>query len=554
MSSVNPPPPPSGDPEGHPYQQFGQHRPEPGPQTEYLEQGGGSAAPASSGGGKGKGVLLAGAGVAVLALAGAGTWAAVSFFGTDAQPAEALPADTLAYASIDVDPSGAQKIEAIKMLNKFPAIRDELKMDSEDDARKRLFDAVQDSGECANIDYAEDIEPWLGTTAGFGVLDAGGEEPAVVGVLAQSDEEAAKAGMAKLVNCSVNNDADDDSGVADAGMVWEIDGDWVILSDTQDHVDLVVDAESTLADDDDFNTWMDEAGDGFVRMYAAPEMGTYLAESPTFSSDLSADPAASDQAKEMLGKFEGGAAVVRFNDGTVELAGSGSMGGEYAGVYGSGAGDLAASLPEDTALAYSLSLGDGWGQLMMDQLTSTPEGQSMIDQLEMQSGMTFPDDLEALLGDSAALSVSSDINVEELANSSDPANLPIGVKIAGDPGEIEPALDKLRGSLGPEAGTLFGSESEGDYVAAGPSADYRSQLLTAGGLGDTDRYQSVIENGDEASSVIFADLDTALDLLSAFGDDPMIRENLAPMQAVGMSAWSDDEKVSFSVKLSTEQD
>ena len=67
-----------------------------GPQgPEYLEQGGGAPfgrEPASGGRSRRRTGILAGAGVAVLALVGGGVWAAASFLGTGAQPAEALPA------------------------------------------------------------------------------------------------------------------------------------------------------------------------------------------------------------------------------------------------------------------------------------------------------------------------------------------------------------------------------------------------------------------------------------------------------------------------------
>ena len=119
----------------------------PGPQEpaqpatpEYLEAGGGSPlppappAPASSGGGRRRGLLIGG-GVAALAVVGVGAWAAAQFFSTGAQPAEALPAGTLGYASIDLDPSGGQKIEALRTLNKFPAFKDEIGLDTDDDIR-----------------------------------------------------------------------------------------------------------------------------------------------------------------------------------------------------------------------------------------------------------------------------------------------------------------------------------------------------------------------------------------------------------------------------------
>src|SRR5204862_376219 len=79
--------------------------------------------PAGSGGGRRRGLLIGG-GIAALAVVGVGAWAAAQYFNTGAQPAEALPASTVGYASIDLDPSGAQKIEALRTLNKFPAFKE----------------------------------------------------------------------------------------------------------------------------------------------------------------------------------------------------------------------------------------------------------------------------------------------------------------------------------------------------------------------------------------------------------------------------------------------
>ena len=79
-----------------------------------------------------KGLIIGGA-VAVLVLAGGGVWAWTAFFSQGPQPAEALPDSTLAYVSIDLDPPGQQKVEAIKTLRKFPAFRDEIGLHTDDD-------------------------------------------------------------------------------------------------------------------------------------------------------------------------------------------------------------------------------------------------------------------------------------------------------------------------------------------------------------------------------------------------------------------------------------
>ena len=99
------------------------------------------------------------------AVVAGGAWAATSFFATGAQPAEALPDSTVAYLSVDLDPSGGQKIEAIKTLRKFPGFADNVDLETDDDLRERLFEEITSSGECEGLDYAADVEPWLGSRA-----------------------------------------------------------------------------------------------------------------------------------------------------------------------------------------------------------------------------------------------------------------------------------------------------------------------------------------------------------------------------------------------------
>ena len=75
----------------------------------------------------------------VLAVGGGAAWAASSLLDTGDQPAQALPAGTIGYLSVDLDPSGAQKVEAIQTLRKFPAFADQVDLDTDDDLRERLF-------------------------------------------------------------------------------------------------------------------------------------------------------------------------------------------------------------------------------------------------------------------------------------------------------------------------------------------------------------------------------------------------------------------------------
>ena len=116
--------------------------PGPGGTPEYLDYGSGAPIPPESPGARPaarrsrRTPLLVGGGVVGLLALGAGAWAALNFFQQGAQPAQALPASTVAYASIDLDPSGGQKIDAFRTLEKFPAFKDEVGIHSVDDVRK----------------------------------------------------------------------------------------------------------------------------------------------------------------------------------------------------------------------------------------------------------------------------------------------------------------------------------------------------------------------------------------------------------------------------------
>src|SRR6478672_8326731 len=248
-----------------------------GPQgPEYLEQGGGSrVAPASqprSGGSGKKPALIAGGAIAALLLVGGGIWAATWYCGTGAQPAEALPDSTIAYVSIDLDPSGAQKIEAVKMLNKFPAFRDQIGMNADDDIREKLFDEIKKTSSCDSLSYADDIEPWLGDRAALAAVDTGKDQPSPVVVVQVKDADKADAGLAKLRDCGSQDGSDTSGG-------WAIDGDWAVIAETQDVAQGVADdaAKASLSDDADYQNWTGEVGDaGIINMYAAPAAGAYL--------------------------------------------------------------------------------------------------------------------------------------------------------------------------------------------------------------------------------------------------------------------------------------
>lgn len=560
--------------------------PPPSPPPEFLESRGGGPLRAEPRRGSGavRRAALLGGGVVGLAAVGVGAWAAYSFFSTGAQPAEALPAKTLGYVSIDLDPAGGQKIEALRTLNKFPAFEDYVGIAPDDDLRRKLFDLVQEDAGCTDLDYADDVEPWLGDRAAVAAVDTGGDSPVPVVVLQVKDADKAEAGLAKIKACAGG----------EAGG-WSIEGDWAVIAEADDTADEVAAAarKASLADDESFQRWTEEAGDpGVVTMYAGPAAGDYLAEQLGdgfgiggfgdyacgveglaggylgLSSDGTVDdtgggcadgppegPDLPAELEQKLRDFDGAAATLRFDDGAIEVEAAGDTVG-MPGVLSAGAtAEVVKSLPADTGAVLGMGFADGWFGDLVDVVApyTGKDADSILNELSDSTGLDLPDDVETLMGDSAALALGSDFDPEAFFGSSDGSDVPIAVKVKGDPDEIEKVLDKLRETAGPQANVLE-SDADGDTIAIGPNPDYRDRVLGDGGLGDSDVFKDVVREADQAQTVLFVDVDEFQAAIedAAGGSDEELVDNLRPVSGFGVTGWVDDDAAHAVARLTTD--
>ena len=510
---------------------------------EYLDSHGGRPEPTR---GRRTAWVVGGAG-AVLAVLGVGAWAAWSFFATGAQPAEALPASTIAYASIDLDPSGGQKIEALRTLREFPAIKDELDLDTDDDVRRRIFEAIQDSGTCPDLDFADDVEPWLGDRMAVAAVDTGEDEPAPVLVLQVSDEDAADAGLSALEDCAGE----------DADTAWSIRDGWAVVGESQDVLDQMADdaAQAPLSDDDDFRHWTGEAGGGGIAtVYVAAAAGELVADRIGTQDDAGAAHSYEECPAPCLGyagvgtddvppevgdalrDFGGMAATLRFDDGALELEVAADAGDAQSALAGStGGDDVVATLPEDTGVALGVGFAQGWLADLVDDDT--------LRRLSDETGLDWPEDAETLVGSSTALAVSGDIDPEAAIESADGSDVPVGLKVLGDADAIADVVERLGGP--------FEVDSDGEVVAVGPDADYRAELLEDGGLGDTDVYRRALPDAADASAVLFVGFDAGDWLDRAVGDDAELADNLAPLEAVGLSATTTGDTTHVVLRVTT---
>lgn len=202
--------------------------------------------------------------VGVAAVVGGGAWAWQVWAAQGPQPAEALPADTLAYVAVDLDPPGGQKVAAYQALKKIPSLAKELGIGSQDDLRKSLVESIAEDGDC-DLPWGE-VKDWAGDRGALAVVPM--DEPKVVVALQVADPDRARAGLEKV-----------DRSCGDGEFGFTVGDGWAILAESEEVAKQVrASAEDAdLAGDADFKELTGAAGDpGVVTLYAAPEAGQAL--------------------------------------------------------------------------------------------------------------------------------------------------------------------------------------------------------------------------------------------------------------------------------------
>jgi hypothetical protein len=502
--------------------------------------------------------LIAGAAAAAVMLGAAGAGAVVlgSLSGGGARPADRLPAGAMYYTEIDLDPGAGQKVGAIRFIRKFPALKDSFAEDR--DLRRSLWDlAAKGNDASAEIDYAKDIEPWLGQRVGLAVMaPAAGDsidEGDVVAAVQVTDEDKALDGIRRLN--AMDEDGDDVFATA-------LDG-YLVLAADQASADRYARAadERSLADDATFKADLDGLGErgilsGWVDVRA---MGRAVAQSKT-GEGMSGDgmtmggSSAEMLAKQLEGRFAFG---VRFDGDDLELVADGRGMSSTKPLGADGSASVVKDLPDGTLAALGVAHGeqairDGWPrfleQLEQMPMPGTGSGPGAVDEalraVEEQTGVDLPDDLAVLFGSDFALGA-------EAGEGFQPR---IGARARTDGARAESVIGKLIG-----AGSASGVEvpvvvqrTDDGYVVAGDQA-YADALKAGGRLGDTAGFKAALPDADKADMLLYVDIDGALDgARDMLPMDSLSDPDLRALDGVGMTASSDgDGDIRIRVKVVT---
>jgi hypothetical protein len=478
--------------------------------------------------GRGRTIALVGGILAIVAVGAGGAFAFQQVGGGGAQPESVMPATAIAFAKVDLDPSAGQKLDAIRFIRKFPDARSAVKEDS--DLRAVVIKGLQDDGQLKGVDYAKDVEPWLGQRIGVGVVPAtdGADEPTVVVALAVTDQGKAKASLPKIAKAAE----------AQCQLVEE----FALCTDGTDKLAAVTAAvgKGTLATSAHFSKDMADLGEAGVAAawFDAEQLGK-----ATRSLDL----------KGMIPGFTGGPATsqtgrvalaLRFDGPHLELAGhTNGASVKFAGsTKGTGLGDL----PDTTLAAISVAnagaqLRAGWPAIEQ-AITDTVGKQEFADgvaALEKELGISVPDDLYAALGSQFSLVFGglgeghSDVRVAAVSD--------------GDQAVLRKLADAAGQGMGGDALTF--KAARGKSVVSW-SEGYADELASGSGLGATDRFKDAVKGADSARVAGFVDISG---LVTEFKDElgATQEQNLAGLSALGLTISGEGNSADFRLRLTT---
>ncbi|MEV4161716.1 DUF3352 domain-containing protein [Nonomuraea dietziae] len=476
----------------------------------------------------GRGWLIAGiAALLVVLVGGGGVWAAGAFLGGGGtQPHEVLPAGAMAYVRLDLDPAANQKLALFALAKKFTVTKDRF---TGDDPRKALFDAVKaDSEDLAKVDFAKDVDPWLGSRIGMAVLApaAAGKEPGFAVAVQVKDEAQAKAGIAKLM------------GEEKYGLAFR--DDYAIISADQANADKHA-TGPTLSESADFTGDLDALGEPGV-------LSMWMNAGKVAELGGEALPA---ENKAML-KNARFAAALRFDSAYAEFAGI-VRGAEAMAVGDPQAADIS-TLPTSTVGALSISGMDEaitkqWSQLQKS-MAAAPDGasfQQFVDMAQQKYGLALPADLATLLGKNLTVALDGD----GLATMGQSGQLPkVGVRIVTDPAKAQEVIGKIEKAFtdaGQPAPQIAKVPGDGTLTLA-TTPEYAKQLSEGGTLGDSEAFKTAIPDAASSTFALFVDVDKLepLYLNSLSGDD---QANAKVFSAVGLSGKQSGSEASFSLRV-----
>lgn len=477
-----------------------------------------------------KRTVVIGAGVAAAALlVGAGAFAYGQLSGGGTQPHDVLPDSVIAYARIDLDPSAEQKVAMLRLIRKFPALADEIGIKDADQDVRRLI--VDEATQGCDIDFDTDVEPWLGSRVGIGALRAK-DVPDPVFALQVSDEEKARSGLRALEKC----------GDASKSGIAFLDG-YALVAETQTIADRAKKGAvaAPLADDETFTNAMSDLGDEGVASAWVDVKSLF--ELPELKQELP---------EELVSELASGSAAVtvRAESDSLVLAAVSDGLPEDAEAEPIDIG----TLPSTTAAAIGIrapakTVRDQWTATVDAMKAAGDDTTKELEAFETETGLRLPEDLETLFSGGLTIVV-GERNLETvptLEGPPDPSDFDIGVRI-GDP-DAEDLAERLIALVRDNTGLeLSSSTADSGTVIATNDKTFSD---SGDKLADSGSFDQVV--GDDTQQVLYLNVATVVDALSASNPPPDIADvldQMKPLGALGLTFAQDGDTGRGNITLS----
>lgn len=477
-------------------------------------------------------LLIGGGALATAVVIGGGAYAATQLMGGGGdRPAAVLPGSAAAYMQVDLDPSAGEKVAAVRFFQGLdPEMRQRL---TDGEWREWVWEQLEEEyGAAEDVDFATDIEPWLGDRAGVALLapqDPETGEPVVAVALQVKDGDQALA----FFDERVENDEE---------FAYYLESDYLVFSQTET-LETVRSAAAagTLVDDETFTSDMEDLGDQGIASFwvDAGQLDDVTAGALNPAMPMTGTAMDMEQTPQVEGRM---AATVRLTPDAIELHGVTRGAEGMALATDNDAASLVDQLPADTAVALSLENGAAMVQSVWDfYAEQNPEELQRATEEAAQQGFVLPDDLKTVLGDSMAISVGP--GIVDAFSSMSPTDsgvpaLPLGYRVTTDTARLQELLN----SNGVGAGVTVVRDDDGT-LTVGTDQSYVDGLAEGSGatLGSSDLFTTAVPDADAAQSVLFVDVNPFEQYYLPEVTDENTRSALEKLGAVGISGTNESE-------------
>jgi hypothetical protein len=452
--------------------------------------------------------LLAAAALVLPACGGSGS----SSGSTD--PAEAAPASSLVYANVVVRPSGDLKSSVDAAASKI--------LDGAD-AGQKIQQGIDQALSGANLNYNDDVKPWLGERAGFFLTSVTGSSASGAVIVDSKDDDKATSTIEKgLKDAGASLDKSSYKGadietVGGQGAFSVHDG--LVIAGTEDGVKAALAARDGdhLSDASAYKDATDKVSkDGIALFYVdTPRLLDAAGQSDPQTAALIQTLKANPQ----VAKLGPAAAAVTVTSDSIAFEAPASKEVDTP--------HPVADLPADSWIALSVgSLGDNL-RTSLKQLSASGNGQALAlieDQIRNQTGLSLQSDLLGWLTDATGFIAGSPSSFAAgaLLGSNDPAASKRAVAKIGRTLKTRSGLPITPKGNGFSVRTSQGDIAvlaQGDQVLGALGKDALAQTKNPSSkLSDDSTFQSALKAmGDNAKPALYLSVPTALQYAAAGG-------------------------------------